>query len=453
MKRLAIVAVIVLGAGLRLFHLGAQSLTYDEGVTLYFARRPLGELAATMAAAGDPHPPLYYSLMHFWIQLCGISEAALRLPSAVFGIITIPLVFAVARRISDEATALLATLLFAVSGFSIGVAQEARSYTMATFMLLLTTYLLLRVLGDPRRIEIAALAVCASLSMYTHYFALLLFPVWMTVAIRDRNKRSAFGLVVGLLLFAPWMPWLAAAVRAAPHFPSPPIDVPMTLLTSVLQMGLSTAIQFASAPIVWAVSIDLLLLALATIGARHLRRYVLLPELYVTGPVVMACAALVFGLRIFYAKYTVMLCPVFLMLIAAGIQSCPRILGSVLLLTLLTAQGVCYSNEQFDWRFQHQDTRGMVGQIKSQMGAGDVIFVTRSMDRPVVEYYCKAIGVNIPIVSDASALTAEHVWVIYFPAVSPQPWAPHYSIEHSWATSTASPANCVGLVMLARGNP
>jgi hypothetical protein len=48
----------LLGLGLRLYRLDAQSLWYDEGFSVYLARMGLGEITARTAA--DNQPPLYY---------------------------------------------------------------------------------------------------------------------------------------------------------------------------------------------------------------------------------------------------------------------------------------------------------------------------------------------------------------------------------------------------------
>src|SRR6266851_3852750 len=64
--------VVLTAFALRLFQLGTQSLWYDESVSLFIARQPIPELIAH--TAGDVHPPLYYLLLHFWLQVAGTTE-------------------------------------------------------------------------------------------------------------------------------------------------------------------------------------------------------------------------------------------------------------------------------------------------------------------------------------------------------------------------------------------
>jgi predicted membrane-bound mannosyltransferase len=55
--------ITLLALTLRLYRLEAQSLWYDEGVSVYLARMSLPQLTAW--TADDIQPPLYYYLLHF----------------------------------------------------------------------------------------------------------------------------------------------------------------------------------------------------------------------------------------------------------------------------------------------------------------------------------------------------------------------------------------------------
>ena len=66
-QRLLLLAGILLGFALRLHRLGAESLWYDETVSVHLARKPIAEMLAH--TAGDIHPPGYYLLLHLWGQL------------------------------------------------------------------------------------------------------------------------------------------------------------------------------------------------------------------------------------------------------------------------------------------------------------------------------------------------------------------------------------------------
>jgi len=87
----------LLAFGLRLTRLGQQSLWYDEGITWLLTQKSPAELAQWTAA--DIQPPLYYLLAWGWTHLFGTREWALRLPSAIFNLLTLPLLYLLARRL------------------------------------------------------------------------------------------------------------------------------------------------------------------------------------------------------------------------------------------------------------------------------------------------------------------------------------------------------------------
>ena len=131
--------------------LDSQSLWYDEAVTAQVASQGIGEL--TRWTADDIQPPLYYYAAAGWQRLAGSGEWALRFPSAFFGTLTVPLMWAVARRLfgrgrSGRAAALAAALLTALAPLYVYYAQEARMYTQLTFLGLLAGYAPLRATAD-----------------------------------------------------------------------------------------------------------------------------------------------------------------------------------------------------------------------------------------------------------------------------------------------------------------
>ena len=79
--------VLFFGLIFRLISLN-QSLWLDEATTALVARMPIADFFTKFMPA-DFHPPLYYIVVHFWVRLFGASEISLRIPSIIFGILTI----------------------------------------------------------------------------------------------------------------------------------------------------------------------------------------------------------------------------------------------------------------------------------------------------------------------------------------------------------------------------
>src|SRR5215208_1530084 len=86
---LAIIAISLVGIALRLYDLGAESIWWDEAYAIEVMAQP-GPLDIIRLSSGDNNPPLYYLLLHWWMLIAGSSEVAVRLPSAIFGSLSVP---------------------------------------------------------------------------------------------------------------------------------------------------------------------------------------------------------------------------------------------------------------------------------------------------------------------------------------------------------------------------
>src|SRR5438045_9480698 len=116
-----LVLIVGVAAATRLWHLGGKSAWLDEAASIAIAR---WNLHSVWQAAHQPpsaalfywYQSLYYFLLHFWLRL-GDSELLVRLPSAIFGIATVIVLYAVAARIFSSRVAWIACLLLAVHPF------------------------------------------------------------------------------------------------------------------------------------------------------------------------------------------------------------------------------------------------------------------------------------------------------------------------------------------------
>ncbi|MGZ4333402.1 MAG: glycosyltransferase family 39 protein [Gaiellaceae bacterium] len=169
----AVLALTALAAVLRLVTLGLQSYEFDEAATLYVIRGSFTEMLHGVAQY-ESTPPLYYVLAWVWVKVFGSAEAGLRLFSALAGVATVPVVYAVGRALGSRRIGLAAAALVATSPYLVFYSQEARSY--ALFALLSTVGMLccIRAIHDPRGWTFGLWAGVSVAAIATHYFAL--FP-------------------------------------------------------------------------------------------------------------------------------------------------------------------------------------------------------------------------------------------------------------------------------------
>lgn len=209
-----LLAVLLLGLFLRLYDLGGESIWVDEGFSVRVSRLALPDLLDA-SIQGDRHPPLYHLILHGWIGQFGTSEVAVRFPSAVFGVLSIWLMYAVGRLLLGVEAGLLSALVLAMSEFHIRYSQEARMYALLVLLTLASMYFFLRLLNREDKWTWVGYVVCTALLLYSHTFGLLTLLVqnayyFSNVLVSKVGIRPTVRLWLALqialaVLFAPWV--------------------------------------------------------------------------------------------------------------------------------------------------------------------------------------------------------------------------------------------------------
>jgi hypothetical protein len=130
-----VVALTALAGYERLPRLDRPGLWLDE--ILAVLRAGASPLSTAWTSGPDPqHGPLYHGIL----ALAGAvapSDAAYRLPFALLGTLTVPVLFAFAAECAGAAAAILAAGLLAVSPMHVYLSREARPYALLLFLLAL----------------------------------------------------------------------------------------------------------------------------------------------------------------------------------------------------------------------------------------------------------------------------------------------------------------------------
>src|SRR6187200_2795613 len=89
-------ALVIVSLLLRTTQLGI-GFWIDEGLSVGIADRPLSDIP--LALREDGSPPLYYMLLHFWLDIAGRSESGVRGLSLLFALMAIPAAWWAGRQI------------------------------------------------------------------------------------------------------------------------------------------------------------------------------------------------------------------------------------------------------------------------------------------------------------------------------------------------------------------
>src|SRR6266404_3522440 len=101
--------IVLVASVVRVIFLGARSFWSDEIVSVKLATDNWGGFWYWISSR-EANMALYYLLLRAWVKL-GDGEAWVRLLSAVAGIVSVPLLYALARRLYSERIAWVAALL------------------------------------------------------------------------------------------------------------------------------------------------------------------------------------------------------------------------------------------------------------------------------------------------------------------------------------------------------
>ncbi len=183
-------ALTLLAAALRLSTLDLQSFWYDEAFTPVHVLHP--SLLATLRSVvhTENTPPLWYVVAWADSRVLGTGEVALRLPSALAGIATVPVAWMIGRELAGRRVALLTAALVAVNPLFLWYSQEARAYSLFVLMAALAMLCFLRAEREPTRTRMAAFAASGSLALLTHYFAVFLLIPMALWLLRDPTDRG-----------------------------------------------------------------------------------------------------------------------------------------------------------------------------------------------------------------------------------------------------------------------
>lgn len=216
--RLLVVGALVSGVVLRF--VTRSPLWLDEALSVNIATLPLGDIPAALKV--DGHPPLYYFLLHGWMDLFGTGPVAVRSFSGLWALGLFPLMWVGARRLGGNRVATYAVALLALSPFAIRYGTETRMYSMVSVLTLGLWLLVADALDKPTRARLAGIALITAALLWSHYWAMWFLAaggVGLVVhAIRSRRAdrpddlgasvRVIAAVAAGGVLFLPWLPTL-----------------------------------------------------------------------------------------------------------------------------------------------------------------------------------------------------------------------------------------------------
>lgn len=441
-------AVFALALVPRLVGLGSRSFWLDEILT--FNRASLGPSALALDSFQNHHMPGFFLLLAPLTHMTH-PEYWLRLPSAIFGALSVMLVFMIAARIAGRLAGGFAALYLCLSPAALGFAQEARSYTLVMTLILIALYGVTRLAQGWRSEKVGwacyvsgtvlALAVLGD-SLPWFIAANLIFVSLLAFAPEPRRFIRRV-LLADVLILASTAPLYVLMLHYQAQGVATSLEwIPQLSLSqiwysfgSVYLMHVPDWVSFrlfahhAVPGVVWVVDL-LLLLALAA-GVWRLRLW---PEMLITQGIsflFLPCLFLVISVvhPVLLPRYLLWSAAPFAVLVGVGMQALLKmvpagtikpvnmqVVAAFLVVVLLSLNVLPYYRDELkpNWSVAAQE-------LALDVKPGDVVLFSDTGAVPILKFYLSGIRnvtvLNSPYTSltdaEAALKQGRRVWVVY----------------------------------------
>ncbi len=336
----------------------------DEAWTSLISQLPYTQMLKTTAA--DFHPPGYYTVVELVYKVLPPTEINTRLISLVFYLLTLFMVYKLARFVRGRTFGIVSTAVVAMNPTLFTYAFEARNYTMFAFAATGSVFFLIELSKKFSIARALAFIGFTLLGLYTHYYMFFILGAQgLYLLLFDRRifiKTMMLYMVVGLL-YLPWIQTLVSQLSSVSEsYWIGKVDWRLTHYEAVLRilggeqenklLGKSADVLvyvykinlFSFRDLLFLLSLILLLVGVAQHALKHkFEKPYLLIWLWAFVPFVLATlpglqvGAFTFPFRsIFFWRYLIGASIPFSMIMVHSAQKFPRQISAVLIAVLLT---------------------------------------------------------------------------------------------------------------------
>lgn len=378
-------AALALALVLRVINLN-QSLWLDEAISALAVRDYSYSQIVSAFIIGDTHPPLYYFILKAWSGAFGYWEPTLRVLSVIFGVLTVYVVYLIAKKIGGKKLGIVSSFLLATAPLHIYYSQEIRMYSLSALAVSFAVFLFIRLLDkNPNQKDWILFSLSLLLIGLTDYLPLTILPVfWVYSFLRRKEatwwKKFLFSHILLLTFLAFWYPVFykqsLGAKAALPLFPEwakllgEANFKELALVWMKFVLGrisfVSRELNFLIIAIVSAPFIYSLFKALK-VAKKHLLLW-----LWFVLPIALAFLGAIFVPGFSYFRFIFVL-PAFYFLIAVGLSKTKykEALTLLLILANLVFSAIYITNP----KFAREDWRGAVGYLEEKIRDGEVILM------------------------------------------------------------------------------
>jgi len=429
--------VMVVGLLLRLWNLGTASLWTDEVLTALRAQAPFRESLRSLMSAGNQTPLYFWSLR----LLPNSTEALLRLPSALLGLLGIALLMAVVLRFyRDREMALWAGALLAVNPFHVWLSRTARPYSMVFVLSLIVTFSFFQLWRGHRSRRVWLVFTLTSLIAYATHFttAALLGAQGMLFAfayLAERRLRPWFRQWVAAQIVAavPALTWTYVVLsrldkEVTQWIARPELrDIPLTLWNMTL--GYNGEFEWALVPGLMIVTLGLVFGVSYALSEQRRNEHNFYWLWLFVGPLTFTFLLSTLIVSIYVDRYFMVFLPALLVLIVQGWYRFSPQMWRVALGMIIGTNLYMVLFSFYDGSFRREDWPDAAAYVAERVQPGDAILLERDNTyEAFTRYYAQTDpylagedevrSVRLVMLAemadpDVLAQQADRLWVIY----------------------------------------
>ena len=374
---------LFIGFALRFYTYDRKSLWMDEVYTFNDSRYGLKEqLNFYKENPTYLQAPLFFILTHQFYPF-EKPERDLRIIPLIFGILSIPMIYLLAKQFSLS-IAIPCALSLAFMTYHISLTQDARSYTLLMFFGMVGVFFFMKHLQTQKKAYLFLVALSFAILFHTSYSSIpfIVFSQILWFYRTDGDQKlphlSSFFILNGLILLfcLPWLTFLASHYKGQPVADLRNVQEPLSF------WGIQYGIFHDWLPQTLLIVTSMIILMLSVFFSKNRNNAIVLLSIFILpiGGLYLYCK--LFNITHFFtSRYFVGFLPLFLMTIFLSLNKIEArfdklnkfISLKLLFLILFIASNLVIL--PLYYRSEKQDFRGLANYLKSQLRDGDKVIV------------------------------------------------------------------------------
>ncbi len=398
MRRKEIIILIIclfVGFALRFYHFDTKSLWMDEISTFNDSRDDLrGQLNFYKENPTYLHPPLFFVLTHLFFPFQH-PERDLRIIPLIFGTLSIPMIYLLARSFSPH-IALPCTLSLTFMAYHISLSQDGRSYSLMMFLGMASLYFFMKHLKTLKKRYLLGTAISFAILFHTSYtsipFIALPQILWFYRPSGDGKKPplSSFFTLNGMTFFF-CIPWILFTTL---NYKGQPIMDPLQAKVPLSFENILYGIFHDWVPYGPLIIISVILLIILPIFSKFRKNAFILIAVFVLPIAWLYLLCKLLNISHFItSRYFITFFPLFLITLFLSLdtvedkfKTLKRFMRFKILFVILFIASNLLILPLY-YRSEKQDFKGLVTYLTKQLREGDKIFVVDTAFIPSILHY------------------------------------------------------------------